>query len=116
MTNEREILEACAKVMGYLNWTPMESNGLFIERGSRRGSGIGFYWNPLHSLADAAAMAVKLKVDVIFDESVIAAEKWDRFNGVLLLQEKVRYQDHHTKEAAYCWAVCQVVSQMGETK
>lgn len=108
MTNEREILEACAKVMGYPNWTPMESNGLFIERGSHRGSGIGFYWNPLHSLADAAAMAVKMKVDVMWAP---------RNNTVARCQQAAigyaaSLKDHTTEEAAYCWAVCQVVSQM----
>lgn len=104
MTN-KELLERCAKVMGikaewngetetferpvpfrnYLNWEP---------------------WNPLTSVADAADMAIKMKVDVVWHHSEVWATQ--KGKGVA-----IQFKDHPTEQEAYCYAVCQVVAQMG---
>lgn len=112
MTNEREILEACAKAMGYTLEDHNDVHGLYwpwcfeLTRN----------WNPLHSLADAAAMAVKMKVDVVWGEravDVVCFHDIPRPGQPLLERVIALFKDHPTEEAAYCWAVCQVVSQRG---
>lgn len=56
-------MELAAKAVGFGNWT-VTGGSLFIERGSFRGSGIGFYWNPLIDDGDAFRLAVKLGISL----------------------------------------------------
>lgn len=107
MTN-KELLERCAKVMrkkvlfdrafaSYRDVTGADPAMNFLAFP---------LWNPLTSVADAADMAIKMKVDVIwFSSSVRAADFKATYHADFI--------DHPTEQAAYCYAVCSVVAQMG---
>lgn len=60
----------------------------------------------LFQLADAAATAVRLKIEVLFDgdASVFAMHDENTFEAL--------FKDHPSEEAAYCWAVYKVAAQM----
>lgn len=61
--NELLELELAAKAAGFANWT-VANDELFIELGSFRGSGVGFYWNPRKYDKDAFRLAVKLRLTI----------------------------------------------------
>lgn len=69
---DRELLELAAKAAGFQNWTWMK-NSIFVEEGTYRGSGIGYYWNPLTDDGDALRLAVKLKMAINITPSKIFA-------------------------------------------
>ena len=72
--NDRELLELAAKAAGFLNWTPMQSC-LFIETGHSRGN-TGFHWNPLTDDGDALRLAVKLELEICFNNQEEGTTVW----------------------------------------
>lgn len=92
MSKQQELIEKCAKVMGY-------GNPRFLQ------------WNPLKSVADAADMAIACKVDVMWYELSVKAVYSPEQSGIHVFAFSY-FKDHPTEQAAYCWAVCQVVAQM----
>lgn len=126
MTDTRKLLERCARVAGFGSpgtgatcWTGSEH-----PKGSGRNGALWNYvghmdtaqlWNPLTSVADAADMAIKCKVDVMWKadhgEGITGVEAWAwNPDGIRAITE---LKDHPTEQAAYCYAVCSVVAQMG---
>lgn len=113
MTNERELLERCAKVMGLhvkAHHDDIDDNFMGLVVGAKF-TQERLLWSPLTNLADAAAMAIECKVDVKWHMSGVEAlqtGKWDLAPCAYEL-----FKDHPTETAAYCYAVCQVVAQIG---
>lgn len=109
----RTTLEACATMMG-LQFSPTakQGEGLYVVHPEADCQSHTVYWNPLASVADAAEMAIKLNIDVVWNflrpESLFAVA----YSGGLQLTEEVMNQHHKTKQAAYCYAVCKVVEQL----
>lgn len=109
MTN-KELLERCAKVMSIkAEWNGETET---FERPVPFRNYLNYEpWNPLTSVADAADMAIKMKVDVM----------WAPRNNTLVARQQkaeigyaVSIKDHPTEQAAYCYAVCSVVAQIAE--
>ena len=117
--NDRELLEACARVMGLkIDKSPYNGGGHGNTGFDMLGNAVldwhnGTKWNPLTSLADAADMAIKCKVDVDWataGNDVIGVRAW-AFNPNAD-SDFIYFKDHPTEQLAYCAAVCAVVSQM----
>lgn len=100
---DKELLERCAKVMGIKGEWYEPGQCIKLDSGPLRWVKL---WNPLTSVADAADMAIKMKVDVVWHHSEVWATQ--KGKGVA-----IPFKDHPTEQAAYCYAVCSVVAQMG---
>lgn len=110
-TDTRKTLEACAKMMGLqFNPTVKLKSGLHVVHPEADCQSHTYYWNPLTSVADAAELAIKLKIDV----------RWAKQNGTIIasLPGKFGYaisiKDHPSEQLAYCYAVCKVAEQLSE--
>ena len=111
MTDTRKLLEHCAKVMGGLLYVEDYDGWIHVDAEGNRGA----WWNPFTSLADAADMAIKCKVDVMWKadhgEGITGVEAWVwNPDGIRVIAE---LKDHPTEQEAYCYAVVNVVAQVG---
>lgn len=108
MTPEaRKTLGACAKVMGLtLN---SDSYGDWVLRGMHK-----FHWNPFTSVADAAELAIKLKIDVWWNEGATMLYAQDCRGMLPAIPTLIL--DHPSEQAAYCYAICKVAEQLSERK
>lgn len=108
----RKTLEACAKMMGLqFNPTVKLKSGLHIVHPEADCQSHTYYWNPLTSVADAAELAIKLKIDVQWDEKNqnLFANKFEHSVGAVVF-----FKDHPSEQLAYCYAVCKVAEQLSE--
>ena len=82
--NDRELLELAARAAGMP--PPYDANDVFTAwiPGKDPHSEYGHWWDPLNDDGDALRLAVKLKLDIEFDGSMVnvnyvSSEGWLRF-------------------------------------
>lgn len=114
MTPEaRKTLGACASMMGLqFDPTVKARNGLHVVHPEASCQSQLALWNPLDCVSDAAEMAIKLDIDVVWNFLRPASVYAVAYNGGLQLTEEALVKHHKTKQAAYCYAMCKVVEQL----
>lgn len=109
----RTTLEACATMMG-LQFSPTakQGEGLYVVHPEADCQSHTVYWNPLASVADAAEMAIKLNIDVVWDFPRSESIYVQTYSRGSYFTAHVMCNRHKTKQAAYCYAICKVVEQL----
>lgn len=107
---EKELIILAAKAMGY-EWAKFEGDQLFVIPNTECPE--AFWWNPLTSLSDRAAMCDQLEIDIYWlpDCKVVEAVKVK--NGYKCF---ARHQVHYTtdKSAACSLACLRVAAEIGK--
>ena len=68
MNNDRELLELAAKAAGIAWWDSNDTNGLIKHN--------GILWNPLTDDGDALRLAVKLELEICFNNQEEGTTVW----------------------------------------
>lgn len=108
MTDTRKLLERCARVARYRKKRDSDDGDIVVWIDDAP-----VIWNPTKYVADAAELAIKCKVDVLWvDAGNGQGMAVNAFQGIK--QKHTAYvKDHPTEQAAYCYAICSVVAQIG---
>lgn len=68
---DKELLELAARANGFINYDVFDDEVVTVYPYSSRATWV--YWKPLTDDGDALRLAVKLKMDVVFDDEKVGA-------------------------------------------